>query len=460
MQTLTGDRNPEARMRALTLLSGLPAIATTAWLLSESALETSTRVLILLGVILPWWLAAFAGLHGLRYTLRTLSNLISSLREGDYSFRVRGGCRAQPIGELILEINALADQLRTSRLDERETAGLLRSVMEEIDVAIFAFAPDRRLRLANRAGQRLLGADPAQLLGRTADDLGLAECLEAEPARTLDRSPGGSMGRWALRRTAFRQDGLPHTLVVLTDLSRALREEERLAWQRIVRVLGHEINNSLAPVMSIAGSLDRLVATHRHTEEWLADVADGLSVIRSRAEALNRFMQAYAKLARLPVPMRQPVDVAAWVRRATALETRVPVAIRDGPAAIFAADPDQLDQLLINLIRNAADAALSRTQPSPDPPVVSPEVWVGWQITPEAVEVTVEDNGPGLGNTANLFVPFFTTKPGGSGIGLALCRQIAEAHGGSVSLRNRVDAPGCLARVSLPRIAARIDATP
>jgi signal transduction histidine kinase len=251
--------------------------------------------------------------------------------------------------------------------------------------------------------------------------------------------PGGA-GRWEIRRSTFRERGLPHQLLVLSDLSRALREEERQAWQRLVRVLGHELNNSLAPIKSIAATLENLLVREQRPADWHDDMRRGLAVITARAEALSRFMGAYARLARLPQPRRQPMNVGAWIRRVVGLETRLSVVLVPGPDLTIKADGDQLEQLLINLLRNAADAALE----------TGGGVKVGWTKNATHLEVWIEDEGPGLSNTANLFVPFFTTKPGGTGIGLVLSRQIAEAHGGTLTLENRRTGAGCVARLRLP----------
>lgn len=229
-------------------------------------------------------------------------------------------------------------------------------------------------------------------------------------------------------------------LLVITDLRRALREEELQAWQRLVRVLGHEINNSLAPIKSIAESMEQLLGRNPPPPDWQDDVQSGLRVISGRAEALGRFTRAYATLARLPKPTLRPVEIGAWVRRVVAMETRLPVALAPGPDLIIRADADQLDQLLINLVRNAAEA-------STDP---DRSISVGWKRNGANLEVWVEDEGPGIANPTNLFVPFFTTKPTGAGIGLVLSRQIAEAHGGTLTLENRPNAKGAVARLRLP----------
>jgi signal transduction histidine kinase len=219
-----------------------------------------------------------------------------------------------------------------------------------------------------------------------------------------------------------------------------LREEEAKAWQRLVRVLGHEHNNSLAPIKSIAGSLTTLVARNPRPADWQEDVERGLSVVSSRAESLSRFMSAYARLARLPAPQLKPVDVGALVRRVVDLERRAPLEIVLGQPVMINADADQLEQLLINILRNATEAANA----------TGGGVRVGWLKNGTEVEVWIEDEGLGIANTGNLFVPFFTTKPEGTGIGLVLSRQIAEAHNGTLTLENRQERHGCIARVRLP----------
>jgi nitrogen fixation/metabolism regulation signal transduction histidine kinase len=296
-----------------------------------------------------------------------------------------------------------------------------------------------------RAGERLLAEPAERLLNATAEDLGLGPCFEREAPRVMDMAFPGGVGKWEVRRTSFRQGGLPHQLLVLTDVSRPLRDEERQAWQRLMRVLGHEINNSLAPIKSIAGSLASLLRRPELPEDWREDSSRGLDVIGSRAEALTRFTAAYARLARLPPPKLAPLEVDALIRRVVSLDTRLPVTIQAGMPVRVQGDSDQLEQLLINLLRNGVDAALE----------TGGGVAIGWNAASSQVEIWIEDEGQGLAQTANLFVPFFTTKPGGSGIGLVLSRQIAEGHGGTLTLENRKDRPGCRASLRLPRSTAR-----
>ncbi|MGH7676857.1 MAG: sensor histidine kinase, partial [Gemmatimonadaceae bacterium] len=434
------SRSYESKVFRLALLGGLPAVVVAIALLVRGGY--SGKVQWTLGVILvvTWLIVAAILRERVVRPLQTLSNLLGALREGDYSIRARGADREDALGLAFLEANVLGETLRAQRLGAMEASTLLRTVMAEIDVAVYAFDEHQRLRLVNRAGARVLDQSTERLLGRTAEQLGLEEPLRGETPRAMEMTLPGARGRWEVRRSAFRQDGRPHTLLVLADLSKTLREEELKAWQRLVRVLSHEINNSLAPIKSLAGSLQGVLDRQPSTPDAENDLRRGLTVIAGRADALVRFMSSYARLARLPTPQRQPLEVTTWIRRVAALETRLPVRIASGPEVSIRADGDQLDQLLINLVRNAVDASLQ----------THGGVTLGWARRNGMLEVSIEDEGPGIESGANLFVPFFTTKPEGSGIGLVLSRQIAEAHGGTITLENREDAPGCIAVVRLP----------
>jgi len=438
----------ERRLQLLALAAGLPGSLVALILLWTGGYSNSTAWTLTVLIVGFWLGFALSLRHRVVFSLQTLSNLLAALREEDFSVRARGAGREDAMGEVITEVNALSETLRQQRLGALEATALLRTVMEEIDVAIFTFDNDTKLRLVNRAGERLLARPSERLLGFTAAELGLAACLEGEPTRTMELDFAGGSGRWGMRRGSFRQGGLPHHLIVLSDLSRTLRDAERQAWQRLIRVLGHELNNSLAPIQSVAQGLEsglqsamKLPELHEGPNRGiLEDLRDGLGIIRSRTEALARFMAAYARLARLPQPKLAPVSVPEWIARVTKLATRIPVKVVEGPNVTISADADQLEQLLINLIRNAVDASVE----------TGGGVEVGWSRQGSQLGVWVRDEGPGISNTANLFVPFFTTKPGGSGIGLVLSRQIAEAHGGELTLSNRDDVRGCEANLRLP----------
>ncbi|HJX98683.1 MAG TPA: ATP-binding protein [Chthoniobacterales bacterium] len=375
------------------------------------------------------------------HPLQTMSNLLAALREGDYSIRARGARGDDALGEVLLEVNTLGETLRVQRLGAFEATALLRTIMAEIDVAVFTFDPDHRLRLVNRAGEDLFGQPIDKLLGRTAKDLGLDAAFDVDEDEPLTLSfPGGS-GRWGVRRSTFRERGLPHELLVLTDLSRTLREEERRAWQRIVRVLGHEMNNSLAPIKSLAGSLENLLRRKPMPRDWHEDAESGLKSIAARADSLSRFMQAYTRLAKLPPPQMEDVDLGELVQRVVNLEPRLKVQVVSGSKMQIHADAAQIEQVLINLVHNAVDAALE----------TKGAVTIRWREAGDCAEVIVTDEGEGIMNPTNLFVPFFTTKPEGSGIGLTLSQQIAEAHNGTLSLSNRKDRTGAEAVLRLPK---------
>jgi two-component system nitrogen regulation sensor histidine kinase NtrY len=430
----------ERRILVLALAAGLGSTIVAMILLWVGGYSPKTQWTLTVLMVLAWLSFAFSAQNRVIFPMRTLSNLLAALREGDFSIRARGASRDDVLGEVLREVNALGETLRQQRLGALEATMLLRKVMEEIDVAVYAFDGAGVLRLVNRAGERLLNQAEEYLLGRSAQELGLSDCLRGESPRIAQIAFPGKSGRWEIHRGAFREGGLPHQLLVITDLSRALREEERQAWQRLIRVLGHELNNSLAPIKSVAENLGSVLGRKHRASDWEVDMRSGLNVIAARTDGLARFMSAYARLAKLPPPALRSVEVGGWIRRVVGLESRLPVQLHMGPEIKINADPDQLEQLLINLLHNAVDASLE----------TGGGVRVGWGRENGFVEVWVQDDGPGLPNSANLFVPFFTTKPGGSGIGLVLSRQIAEAHGGSLNLENLPERRGCEARLRLP----------
>jgi two-component system, NtrC family, nitrogen regulation sensor histidine kinase NtrY len=431
----------EGKITWLTLTAAAPAIMIVLailWFGDYSAKVQWTLTLLIVG----WFIVMISSAREQTIRpLQTLSNLLAALREGDYSIRARGAREDSALGEVLIEVNSLGETLRQQRLGAFEATALLRTIMSEIDVAIFTFDPEQRLRLVNRAGETLLGQPMDKLLGKTAKELALDRCLHANEDEPLTLNFPGTSGRWGVRRSTFRELGLPHELLVLTDLSRTLREEERRAWQRLVRVLGHEMNNSLAPIKSLAASLESLLRRDPLPADWKDDASSGLNSIASRADSLSRFLQAYTRLTKLPSPQKQDVDIASLAQRVVDLEPRLKVQILSGPKIMIRADAAQIEQALINLVHNAVDAALE----------TDGNVTLGWREKGSAVEIFIEDEGPGILNAANLFVPFFTTKPDGSGIGLPLSRQIAEAHGGSLALVNRRSGTGAEALLRLPR---------
>src|SRR6266478_1591175 len=449
----------ERRVTRLSILLVAPALLVSGIVIWLQPWSVQSKLIILSAESFACLLIGAALHDHIVRPLQTLANVVGALREEDYSFRARLAVPNDALGELSLEVNTLADLLAEHRTGAMEATTLLQRVVEEVDIPIFTFDPSEALRLVNTAGERLLQQPSARLLGKTAADLGLKTCLSCEN-ETLVPLRFNSDARWLVRRSSFRQQGVPHTLVILADVSRALREEERRAWQRLIRVMGHELNNSLAPIKSIAGSLNARLSSMDLESEQRQDFERGLGIIATRAAALNRFLQAYRQLAQMPSPVLRPCSLSALARRVVALEDRVDVSVIPGPDVTLTADPDQLEQMLINLLRNAAEAVLetpvsaenSNGSKDRSTPAPAPQITFTWKLGEKDVVLTIEDSGPGLMNPSNTFVPFYTTKPGGSGIGLVLSRQIAEGHGGSLELSNRDPQRGCVVKVRLPRV--------
>jgi nitrogen fixation/metabolism regulation signal transduction histidine kinase len=462
----------EARLRWLLLLLALPGLVAVVLLLVRLRWPLWASASILAALLLALASIFFAIVERIVRPLQTLSNVVAALREDDYSFRARCVRPADALGDLAVEIHLLADSLQQRHHVELETSALLARVVETMDLPVFAFDVGSVLRLTNPAAVRMLGRAKETLLHQSAEQLGLAALLQQPEEDVVVLQNGDRQTRWMVRRSRFYQGGMPHRLLLLSDVSGVLREEERRAWQRLVRVLTHEVNNSLTPIKSIAGSLRKRASQGLPAECVLArDFERGLLIMEERAGSLNRFLQAYGQLAKLPSPTKQPTPLAALVERVCHLETRISVEMVAGPDITVLVDPAQIEQVLINLLRNAVDAAMEAEQQVPSqqqrpsqqqvlaqhPGTAqhagpAPSAWVGitWQLEPSYVYLRIEDNGPGLSNSSDLFVPFYTTKPGGSGIGLALARQITELHGGTLSLQNRVRPPGCIAELRLP----------
>lgn len=393
--------------------------------------------------------------------LQTLSNVVGALRENEYSFRARETGQGDALGDLAAQINELSRDLRARRHRESETFALLERVFETIDLPVFAFDPGSNLQLMNPAALKMLQLPISSMLHQSADFLGLTKLLSSPDNSVVGLNLHGRQSQWMVRKSRIYQNGIPHTLLLLSDVSGVLREQERQAWKRLIRVLAHEVNNSLTPIKSIVGSLrlqmqrfeaPQFVASGKMLQPGYAtqtvnpvEIEHGLSIVEERAESLNRFLQAYSQLAKLPPPVQASFSAASMLERVCHLETRLKVALDISGETDIYADSAQLEQALINVVRNAVDAAFEA-----HPDKTAARVTLRCKRQSDNIVIQVKDNGIGLANPANLFVPFYTTKPGGTGIGLILALQIVEGHRGTLTVTNRDDSQGCCAEIRLP----------
>ncbi len=431
----------ELRLRQKLWAMGVPAAVVCGYLMWDEGLFAVAVGAMCVAMV--WALVVSLVMESVVRPLQTLANVIAGLREDDFSFRARGGMRNDAVGDLALEVNALAAMLQMQRGSALEAVALAERVMSAMQTPVLAFDAVGRVQMLNPAAERVFGVRSMEVMGVPGAALGLDGLLLQKEEEPVSLGGADAGARWVVKRTGFRMQGVPHVLVVLSEVSSALREEERNAWRRLVRVMGHEINNSLTPIKSIAGSLRM-----RLPREGAEDLERGLGVIENRAESLNRFLQAYRQLSGLPKPRLGRVPVGLLVERVVQLERGVAVEVERGDEEVSVwIDEDQVQQALINLVKNAVEAAMG-----PDTEE-APMVRVGWAREKGDVAIWAIDNGPGITNPDNLFVPFYTTKPQGTGIGLALALQIAEAHQGTVRLTNRVDGRGCRAELRLPFVS-------
>jgi len=442
----------------LVLLAALPSflVAIVAlWFVGFSAAAIALVSILLLAKI--FFIAHFLR-QRLSFQLRTLSNLLEAVINGDYSIRGRHDHSHQSnvqrsqldtdaYTELVVQINRLADSFVEQRLEVKESQLLLAKVINNIDIAIFTCDDRLRVSLANPAFCQLLGKSSDSIVGATISDLGINGLIHSEPNQPVEWSFSEHKGRYSVHRDTFIEDGTSHHLILIKDVRTLLRSEEKLAWQKLIRVIGHEINNSLSPIASLSGSLQKLVGVADKQEV----LRQSLVVINERAAGLTKLVSGYKTLAREPNPVLQRLDLRDVINHVATLfpSFNIEISVKDSPHFVLA-DQSQIEQVVINLVRNAHESnavALQRDSDCDKRLIVIDLVLMVGQVA-----LVVQDQGAGISNPDNIFVPFYTTKPEGSGIGLAVSRQIMEAHGGELTLANRSDGQGCIARVVFPYI--------
>jgi len=420
--------------------SGLPALVFMSITIAQGDFSNLSLYTLLVLVI-----SVYALCIGWLYKLvarpwQVIANIVSSLKERDYTLRVRYPNIEDPMGLSFAELNSLADYMQNQRLDMIQTHELLFKILQEVEAAVLCFDQDEKLVMANEFARKLYKNDAKEALHGTVADLGLKEYFESNLQSAHEIDFPNRKSRWLVKRSSYRENGRPHTMLLVADLQGPLREEELDAWRKLIRVLGHELNNSMTPLKSMANSLTRILKRDPLPDDWKEDMTEGLTVIGRRVDGLSRFVTGYSELARIPLPQRVPFDVGEFMVRATVFDGRENISLVEGPSCSLVGDEGQLEQVMINLLKNAIEAVTSNDG----------DVVATWELGESEIRISILDDGHGLASDDNVFVPFFSTKTTGSGIGLALSRQIVEAHGGRLTLENRTDCSGCVATLALP----------
>ena len=444
-QNRQNKKSFEVQLTQLSLLTSIPLFLL---LVAVMIYANISVYLILLTVLISSLVMVYSHskLHQKSaYQFRSLSNLLDAMVQGDYSLRARPSDGDEALNELVDSINSLSLRLNKQRIETTESQLLLTTVINHIDVAILALNENNELVLTNPAAKKLLQI-PAELqefdLIKSFSQFDQIAAMNSGNSQVMSLSFANQQGKFNVHLEEYRENGKPQKLVFVTDVSTMLRSEERNAWQALVRVISHEINNSLAPIASLSQSLRRLLARKEDLESHKDYLVEGLSIISQRSNSLTEFVNSYKQIASLPEPKKQANSVLELVNKTVALYPDESIEVRNIDDITLFIDAVQFEQVLINLVKNAIEAIKNTGEAG--------KVVIHGQVNGTVYSLSLVDDGTGVSNVDNLFVPFYTTKSKGSGIGLVLCRQIVEAHGGKVSLTNRVGLSGCIATIELP----------
>lgn len=422
-------------VRIILLGSLIPTLICVAFLLT-SELSIYLSILLFFILLITVGFTAFAIRQLVIFQLRTSTNLVEAMIAGDYSLRANNRDIEGALADFNDLLNGLADHLTEQSLVTREQQILLGKITSQIDVAIVAVDHKKTISLMNPAAEALFRQRFDELEGWPAKSLGLHKVVDEASGSDMRKVTEFEVNRTKrkvyVRTDTYLVSGKQQILIFITDIQNLLRDEERQAWQKLLRVLSHEINNSLTPIASISETLHQVIADKASEEDratsLFGTLQEGLEVISERAHSLNHFIQDYRQLTHLPKPNRSMVEASVFFQKIAQLFESSTLVIPEKKQTLFA-DSEQLQQAFVNLIKNAEEANLSTD-------TLHSQVRLNWFVLSNMVYIEVIDNGTGINNEDNIFVPFYTTKKQGSGIGLTLSRQIALNHGGDLMLEN------------------------
>ncbi len=432
----------EASLVKLSLTASIPLLVILLWMMYERHISIWITLITAINGGLLIIYTSYQIYRKLTHQMLSMQNLLHSLAQGDYSFRLRPLYDNGELGKLIKTINTLSNRLSQQRRETVESQLLLSTIIEHIDVAIVALNDESIVSFYNAAAKNLFLIEQAGSRLTLIDPLAFVNSLPAGHHQVIELALRFTRGKYQIHLEEFREAGQQHKLLFVTDVNRLLRNEERKAWQSLVRVISHEINNSLSPIASISQTLSRLISRQETLLEDYDDLIDGLAIITSRANGLKEFLDGYKQLAKFPEPQLQWVFIDKLIRKTAVLFKEQNIIFDGASDTRICIDPVKFEQVMINLIKNAAESMAQIN--------VLGTIQISWTTDGTLFRLIICDQGAGINNADNFFVPFYSTKKNGMGIGLVLCREIIEAHNGRLSIANKLDEKGCCVSIELP----------
>lgn len=392
--------------------------------------------------------------HELGYRLRSLTSVVEGMLQGDFSLKARQELTSSGLSSLVNSINTLSHELSSHKLANIEKRALLEKIITQIDIGVITADEDGNVSAINRAAIVMLQIEQESPI-KTLQQIPLT--LPDKPGKALVHLQfGEQFKKLYVQVDSFREFGSDQTLILITDMNHVLRQEELKSWESLVRVISHEINNSLAPIASLSNSLIDIVNHCDFNQpdalqDAREDITSSAKIISDRAKSLTDFIAQYRSLTHINQPQREVITIRALVNPILPLFAPQKIMLEGDADLVCALDSTQIKQVLINLLKNAVEAI---QHPDAGDALAAITIAVAVIQFPQGNKLRIDiiDSGCGIRHNQNLFVPFYTTKAQGSGIGLALSRQIIELHQGSLRIFNRETAQGCCARIELPLI--------